>query len=294
MEDSPAEFVLVYASRSRRRCDEHALVLRAMGIASQVLPADGAFALLVGAADAGYAREQLRLYGQERRARQPRLDTRLRVNDGLVCASLYGLTILLFDMLERSGAFGLDWWRAGMSQAGLVRAGEWWRVMTALTLHADAIHLAGNLVFGLMFGFLAGGTLSWGLGWAGILLAGALGNLLNALLQAPGHSSIGASTAVFAAVGILAAHAWKRRGPRINRWAPLGGGVALLAFIGMGGERTDVLAHLTGLGAGCLFGLGFAALEVRAPLVAWHKHAIGIAVTLLLALAWALALLAHG
>ena len=294
MEDSPAEIVLIYASRSRRRCDEHALVLRAMGIASQILPADGAFALLVEAADAGRAREQLRLYGQERRAGQPRVDARLRVHDGLVCASLYGLTILLFDMLGRSRALALDWWQAGMSQAGLVRAGEWWRVLTALTLHADAVHLAGNLVFGLIFAFLAGGTLGWGLGWAGIVLAGALGNFLNALLQGPGHMSIGASTAVFAAVGILAAHAWKRRGPRINRWAPLGGGVALLAFIGMGGERTDVLAHLTGFAAGCLFGMAFAALEARAPLADWHKHGLGLAATLLLALAWALALMAHG
>lgn len=294
MEDSPAEVVLIYASRSRKRCKEHAFVLRAMGIRSQVLPADGAFALLVEAGDAGRAREQLRLYGQERRARQPRFESRLRVHDGLVCASLYGLTILLFDMLVRNGAFALDWWHGGMSQAGLVVAGEWWRVLTALTLHADTIHLTGNLVFGLIFGFLAGGTLGWGLGWAGMLLAGALGNLLNAFLQAPGHNSIGASTAVFAAVGILAAHAWKRRGPRINRWAPLGGGVALLAFIGMGGERTDVLAHLTGFGAGCLFGLGFAALEARALLAAWHKHTLGLAATLLLALAWTLALLAHG
>jgi membrane associated rhomboid family serine protease len=294
MEDRPAEIVLIYASRSRRRCDENALVLRAMGIASRILPADGAFALLVEAGDAGRAREQLRLYGQERRAGQPRVDARLRVHDGLVCASLYGLTILLFDMLERGGAFGLDWWQAGMSQAGRVVAGEWWRVLTALTLHGDTIHLTGNLVFGLIFGFFVGGTLGWGLGWAGMLLAGALGNLLNAFLQAPGHNSIGASTAVFAAVGILAAHAWKRRGPRINRWAPLGGGVALLAFIGMGGERTDVLAHLTGLGAGCLFGLAFAALEARAPLAAWHKHSLGLAATLLLALAWTLALMAHG
>ncbi len=294
MEDSPAEIVLIYASRSRRRCDEHALVLRAMGIASHILPGDDGFALLVEAGDAGRAREQLRLYGQERRAGQPRFEPRPRVHDGVVCASLYGLTILLFDMLGRDGAFALDWWQAGMSQAGRVVAGEWWRVLTALTLHGDAVHLAGNLVFGLIFGFLAGGTLGWGLGWAGMLLAGALGNLLNAFLQAPGHNSIGASTAVFAAVGILAAHAWKRRGPRINRWAPLGGGVALLAFIGMGGERTDVLAHLTGFGAGCLFGLAFAALEARALLAAWHKHALGFAATLLLALAWTLALLAHG
>jgi rhomboid protease GluP len=294
MVDNPADIVLVYASLSRERCEEHALVLRAMGIRSLVLPGDGAFALLVEGPDAGRAREQLRLYGQERRARQERFDARLKIQDGLVCSSLYGLTILLFDMLARNQVFALDWWRLGMSQAGLVQAGEWWRVLTALTLHGDAVHLTGNLTFGLIFAFLAGGTLQWGLGWAGLLLAGGLGNLVTALLRAPDHSSVGASTAVFAAIGILAAYAWKRRGPRINRWAPLGGGVALLAFIGMGGERTDVTAHLTGFGAGCLFGLGLAALETRAALTGWQKHALGLAATLLLALAWLLALTRSG
>ena len=73
--------------------------------------------------------------------------------------------------------------------------------MTALGLHADSVHLAGNLVFGLVFGFLAGERLGWGLAWFGMLLAGALGNTLNAFVQAPDHTSVGASTAVFATLG---------------------------------------------------------------------------------------------
>lgn len=294
MQDNPTEFVLVYAALSRRRCDEHALVLRAMGIRSLVLPADRAFALLVEERDAGRAREQLQLYRQESRAGRSRFESRLHVQDGLVCASLYGLTILLFDMLAWHGAFGMDWWQAGMSQAGLVRAGEWWRVVTALTLHGDAMHLASNMLFGLIFGFLAGALLGWGPGWAGMLLAGGLGNLLNALLQGSGHSSIGASTAVFAAIGLLAACAWIWRGPQVNRWVPLGAGVALLAFIGTSGERTDVLAHVAGLVAGILFGLALGTLQARALLAGWHKNALGLGGFLLLILAWMLALTAHG
>ena len=270
-------------------------MLQAMGIRSIILPGEGAFALLVEARDAGRARDQLRLYARERAAGGPRFESRLQIQDGLVCASLYGLTILLFDMLARNGAFKLDWWKLGMSQAGLVQSGEWWRVLTALTLHGDAVHLAGNLVFGLIFVFLAGGTLGWGAGWASILLAGGLGNFLAALLRTPGHSSVGASTAVFAAIGILAAFAWKRRGPRINRWAPLGGGLALLAFLGTSGERTDILAHITGLGAGSLLGLGLAALEeARTCLAGWRKRVLGLAATLLLIFAWMLALPALG
>jgi membrane associated rhomboid family serine protease len=137
-------------------------------------------------------------------------------------------------------------------------------------------------------------SLGWGLAWSGLLLAGALGNVLTAFIRAPDHTSIGASTAVFATVGILAAYNWSRRRAHINRWAPLGGGVALLAFLGMQGERTDILAHITGFGAGCLFGLAFGMLETRALLAAWHKHTLGLAAFLFLALAWTQALLTRG
>ena len=294
MEDPQFEIVSLYGSRSKKRCMEYALVLLAVGIRCEVLPRDGKFALLVHARDADGALEQLRLYLHEHRAWPPRFDRRFGVHDGLVCACLYGVTILLFDILQRNQAFSLDWWGAGMTHAGLIREGEWWRAVTALALHADTVHLAGNLVFGLAFGFLAGDLLGWGLAWSGMLLAGALGNVINAFVQAPGHTSIGASTAVFATVGILAAYTWKRRRAQINRWVPLGGGIALLAFLGMSGERTDIFAHFAGFGSGCLFGLVFGVLETRSLLAAWHKHTLGLAAFLFFALAWTLALLAHG
>jgi len=294
MEDYGPEIVPLYASRWKKRCLEFALVLDAVGIRCEVRPRDGKFALLVHARDADAAREQLRLYGREDRSAPPRVGSRIDVYDGLVTACLYGVTILAFDILQRNHAFSLDWWYAGLSQAFLIRTGEWWRAVTALALHADTLHLAGNLVFGLIFGFLAGGSLGWGRALSGMVFAGALGNALNAFLQDPGHTSVGASTAVFATVGILSAFAWKRRQVGINRWAPLGGGVALLAFLGMNGERTDIFAHLAGFGTGCLFGILFAVMEERALLAPWHRHALGLAAILFFALAWVLALLRHG
>ncbi len=294
MEDPQFEIVSHYGSRSKKRCLEYALVLQAVGIPCEVLPRNGEYALVVQARDADRAREQLRLYLHENRARSLRFDPRFRVHNGLACACLYGVTILLIDILQQNQAFSLDWWRAGMSHAGLIREGEWWRAVTALGLHADSIHLAGNLVFGLVFGFLAGELLGWGLAWSGMLLAGALGNTLNAFVQAPDHTSIGASTAVFATLGILAPYTWKRRRAQINRWVPFGGGVALLAFLGMGGERTDIFAHVAGFASGCLFGIVFGVLDTRSLLAAWHKHTLGLAASLFFALAWTLALLARG
>jgi rhomboid protease GluP len=278
----------------RKRCSEYALVLRAVGIRCEVLPLEGEFALLVHARDADRAQKQLDLYLHENRTRSPPFDPRVGVNDGLKCASLYGVTILLIDLFQRYQAFSLDWWDAGMSHAGLIQQGEWWRTLTSLSLHADPLHLIGNLAFGVLFGFLAGQRLGWGLAWFGMLLAGALGNALNALIQAPGHMSIGASTVVFATLGILASCTWKQGKPRVSRWMPVGSGIALLAFLGMSGERTDIFAHVAGFGSGCLLGALIWFLENRLEFLVRHQLVLGLAAVTLFAVSWFLALLTHG
>jgi membrane associated rhomboid family serine protease len=176
--------------------------------------------------------------------------------------------------------------------AGALRAGEPWRFVTALTLHLDVGHLLANLGFGSVFGLLAGQLLGPGLAWAAVVLAATLANAGNSLVQPAGYSAVGASTAVFATLGLLAAYSWRRRSGRgerwAYRWAPLIAGVALLAFTGVGGERTDVMAHLTGFVMGALAGF----------LLAWRGLRVGNAGQWLLGLgtlaavgaAWALAL----
>ena len=179
-------------------------------------------------------------------------------------------------------------------QSWAVVEGQWWRVFTALTLHADAAHLVANLAFGAVFGLLAAQALGGGVAWLGIVLAGGAGNLANAFLQPPQHSAIGASTAVFGALGILVALAlyhWRSRsGGPVRRWSPLIGGLMLLAYTGMGGERTDILAHVTGL----LAGLAVGAAAGRIPIDALEKRSnqlVAALVTgLVLVLSWAIAL----
>jgi len=131
--------------------------------------------------------------------------------------------------------------------------------MTALMLHADTVHLLGNIVFGSFFGFYAGRYLGEGFGWSMILLGGVLGNTINAWVQSPLHRSVGASTAVFAALGILTAFRWRRGFEAHTSWrvrfAPLYAGIALLAFTGTAGEFTDLGAHLFGFVTGIALGL---------------------------------------
>jgi hypothetical protein len=70
-----------------------------------------------------------------------------------------------------------------------------------------------------------------GLGALALLAAGALGNLADAWLRAGEHLSIGASTAVFAAVGLLGGSEARARHllaePRARRFAPVGAAVLL-------------------------------------------------------------------
>jgi membrane associated rhomboid family serine protease len=140
----------------------------------------------------------------------------------------------------------------------LIRAGEWWRVVTALCLHGNGMHLLNNLAFGAVFLLLLTQVLGPGMTALSVLATGMAGNALNALVRMPDHTSIGASTAVFGAVGLLAAlkQDWRsgRAFTSLRDWAPLAGGVMLLAFLGFSEGQTDILAHVFGFVSGVCLG----------------------------------------
>jgi len=256
----PRTWVVVYQSRRRWLCHERSLVLAAMSIPHAIAedPHDGT-QLCVPAAAVDAAREQLRFYERENQGRAPALPPWRQRGAGFTGAAGYVAVLLVCFQLDRAAALGLDWSVAGRIDGLAIRSGEWWRLVTALTLHADAGHLAANLVFGALFGLLAGQCLGSGLAWAGILVAAVAGNALNVALQAPGHLSLGASTAVFSALGVAATHIWFTHGRWATgwarRWAPFVGAVVLLTYLGTGDARTDVVAHLTGFLSGCAVGL---------------------------------------
>jgi len=179
--------------------------------------------------------------------------------------------------------------RAYGASADLILKGEFFRTITALMLHADVVHLAGNVVGIAIFGTAVGSIMGWGVGWLMILSAGIIGNFANAILIQSGHISIGASTAIFGAVGILSAHQFVKKirlavGGRIKAWLPLAGGLALLGFLGAG-KHTDITAHLFGFLAGSILGFVYALRFNRKASIAGQKYCAGIFWAVLL-LAW--------
>jgi membrane associated rhomboid family serine protease len=251
--------VALVTARSRNQLEEAALVLRAVGIAHEVLLEEGMPALVVPRRLLETAREELARYEAENPDDTSAPEVRPRRTLISVWPGLIAYAgVLLFFFIDQAGAVDSPASLRGRLDANAFLDGQWWRCITALTLHVDTPHLAGNMLFGAAFGALLAQLLGNGVGWGAILACGALGNALDALIQPFGHVSMGASTAVFAALGILTAlslrlHAELRDG-RIRRWAPLVMGIALLGLLGTGGTRTDVPAHVLGFAAGLLAG----------------------------------------
>lgn len=200
------------------------------------------------------------------------------------------LLILLHWLLEAAGPrfVGL-----GAMSSVAVGQGEWWRLFTAVGLHADVGHLAANAATGLVVFGLA--MARFGAGWAMLVgvFAGATGNLVGWCFHARPYTGLGASGMVMGGLGMLAAQTcfllWES--PKAIRQVLSGlvGGFLLFVLVGLN-PASDVLAHAGGFIAGCVLGACLALLPPRWTRNLKLDQAAGAAAVLLFAVAWALAL----
>ena len=268
-------------------------MLGAVGLASAIVLRDGHFALEVAEADAPRALSQLTQYEAENRPVLPApAAPPLHSNAWAGCVG-YAAWLIGVAYALSNGLVRLDAFRTGELDAARVQSGQWWRAWTALTLHMSGAHLAANLSAGIWFGYLAGRQLGPGTAWLLIVAGGGIANLLEALSAAPWHQSVGASTAVFTALGLMSAYTWRERLrlPQrwVQRWGPLFAGLVLLG-LGSGGKETDVMAHLLGFGIGVSFGALAALPALRRRLHDLRQWPPALAACAIMALAWGLAL----
>lgn len=165
----------------------------------------------------------------------------------------------MFSFYHFTGPWQVDnpWFQAGAVDSLLIlNNNEWWRLITSLSLHADIVHLMGNCLIGGIIVHLLCKTTGYGTGWLALILAGASGNFINIIFRDTPHLSLGFSTSVFAAIGILCGLRFKKKNysPR-DVLIPMGSGLALLALLGSQGEQTDLGAHLFGFACGIGFGI---------------------------------------
>lgn len=204
------------------------------------------------------------------------------------------VTTMAFPAL---GIYPRMWNQLGSAEASLILEGQWWRIATALTLHADGAHVLGNAFVGAVFLLLLCRRVGLGPGWLFTIVGGCLGNLVNALVLGPPHNAIGFSTAVFSVAGLLAGtHPFveKRGSGRFHSLLkPVAAGLGLLAMLGTGGENTDLGAHLFGFVSGLALGFLLGGLEARFGRPGRQlDHVALVAGFGILALGWALALAA--
>jgi membrane associated rhomboid family serine protease len=169
---------------------------------------------------------------------------------------LIGAMILFFSVTGPWEKHSL-WFTQGAGHgARILQDGEWWRLLTALTLHADTVHLLSNcLIGGWLIHFFCRLT-GTGLGLCSLLLTAGGANLINVIIHGPDHQFVGFSTAVFAVIGMLAtlSHQARKKFTGAHFLIPIMAGAALLAALGSSGERTDLGAHLFGLLCGLIAG----------------------------------------
>ncbi len=246
---------------------ENALVALAMGEAIRVDHGDvpGEFELRVEPAAAPRVTEELREYAAESEVKPPRPPLFSQSWSHHPAGAFHYLvwaTILLLVFRQQSQDPTLAD-RYASSSISLIANGEWWRPFTALFLHGDGGHIIGNLASGAVFGALVSKSIGPWKGWAMILLAGTFGNATTSLVTYPeAFLSLGASTAVFGALGILSGIGLvenfreELRMPWLRVLAPLLAGLVLLGWLGGAapGEGVDVFGHVFGFSVGVLAG----------------------------------------
>ena len=279
----------VRVTAERHRADEWAMVLAASYIPHRLRHRGDGWALIVDARDVEAARGALDAFDRENvvNTTDVSVDAVAPVRGAAAVGIAVGLLLIGFFAATGTRASRSVWFERGGAAAERIVAGEWWRTVTALTLHADAPHVVGNAAASVLLVGAVSHELGPGVGLWLILLAGAGGNALTAVAYGAHHNSVGASTAMFGAIGILAATrvVSSRRRPAARKpWMVVAASLALLALLGTSPDA-DLLAHLFGLLLGGALGLGAAAALAR-PLRSPTQWALAVAVLAWIVGAW--------
>jgi rhomboid protease GluP len=237
---------------------EHALVVLAMNLDCFVREADGFFALEVEPEREVAVRHELREYVAEQQHWRNRAELSVGAV-GMELGLLWVLSLVAIFLLQIKDPGISD--RFCNSSVDVVAGGEWWRTITALFLHGDLPHLAGNVFIGGVFCYFVAQSFGQLRGWVLILASGVMGNALNAVHHYPAtFYSLGASTATFGAVGLLVGMgmvlAWRSLAYRMLKpvFVPLAGGLVMLGWYGVSDGNTDVLGHIFGWISGAILG----------------------------------------
>ena len=261
MEETQNNFAYIPAP-NRKTAREYSLLLDSLSIPNNALFRWNSWQIEVNLNDYEKAKKEISEY--EKHGRIEKIHNKFahirfqKVDWTIFCTTLillvaFHVFIYEFDHLELI--------KAGRSSAAAITEGEFFRAVTALTLHGDYKHLFSNIFFGGIVLWALSTMTGTGFALLFALFTGFAGNAMNAFFYGSAHNSIGASTSVFGVIGVLAGLQFfdSFREKKLGRWIPFGAALGLLAMLGSS-EKSDVLAHLFGFFAGLPAGVVFGAL----------------------------------
>ena len=253
--------VPLFAHLNSDQAQTYSLVLASAGIAHAMHRQGSRWGITVAQHERGAAQQAISLYLSENPI-SPEHPAAFSPRHPHSWSGLYAALLLAAVHIAIAGTgqqalfittFGAD--------ARLILVGQAYRCITALLLHSDWAHLLGNMAATALFGTFTARIYGWGFSWLLIVATGALGNACTAWWYGDHHLSVGASTGIFAALGLCAASTFRGykhfRSRRRHPWLPLAGALALLGWLGTS-PRSDLLAHLFGLVCGCCIGVACA------------------------------------
>lgn len=260
--DPPKEWTCVKSSVRRGAVLESELVLQSMGINTRIERRLFEWRLLTLTPLATHARIQLDLYYKENRHQDRPHAVFPQIGKGYIGVCCYLAIIWVFFLYQGIS----DIKEIGLMSTVDVRQGAWFLTITPLMLHADVAHIVANSVSGSLFGFAVGRFLGDRFAWLLIVLSAGIANWISSHIQEDIYV-IGASTACFAAAGLLCGYSWRRgyvegASVRLN-YLPIVGAIALFVFMGMDGENTDVIGHFCGLAVGLCMGILVSRFDIR-------------------------------
>jgi len=281
-------FVL-FDNLSKSQSDLCTLVLSAEGISHRIKKDKNGWEVLVDEVNYEHALDVMKTYFHENISIDMINENEPEITFSDVASSILAACLILayHMIIFFSGNHHRIVDQFGASASEILN-GDIYRAITSLTLHANSLHLIGNMTGIVLFGAVVTSITGWGLGWLMILFSGAFGNWINALMYESGHNSIGASTAVFGAIGILVGYQMikKRKGPGSLKvsWLPLACGIALLGLFSSG-ENVDITAHLFGFVSGVTGGILYTKKIKNAPQRA-YQSLFGLIVFMVIGFSW--------
>ena len=260
-------------SGSKQEILDYSLVLASQGVKHWMEFDGGEWSLTVEERDEGVSRDLIETYRAENVGFQDAPPERNELDMLLSPLIFLAVPVAAYFLVELSP--WAQWLHSrGSADAARILRGEWWRCLTAATLHADDGHFLSNLVSGYFILNLLNHRLGIGTLMLLATLGAALANFAVALASVPQHISIGYSSVVFCALGLLAAvetlnlirrgrEQMARSGTgsdpsfwtlRFRRLSPLISAFFVAVLVGLG-ENADIKVHFYGFGLGAALGL---------------------------------------